>query len=60
LIDKLKGLGEQIKQLEFQKLAAVEAEDFDAAKICKVSDIISDPLSLFLRGARTSKCRDLC
>jgi hypothetical protein len=37
LIDKLKGLGEQIKQLELQKLAAVEAEDFDAAKICKVS-----------------------
>ncbi|CAM6084497.1 unnamed protein product [Calypogeia fissa] len=35
LIDKLKGLGEQIKQLELQKRAAVEAEDYDAAKICK-------------------------
>ncbi|CAM6088000.1 unnamed protein product [Calypogeia fissa] len=35
LIDKLKGLGEQIKQLELQKRAAIEAEDYDTAKICK-------------------------
>lgn len=36
LIEKLKGLGEQIKQLELQKRAAVEVEDYDAAKVCKV------------------------
>ncbi|BBN12831.1 centrosomal protein CEP104 [Marchantia polymorpha subsp. ruderalis] len=36
LIERLKGLGEQIKQLELRKRAAVEMEDYDAAKSCKL------------------------
>jgi hypothetical protein len=36
LIERLKVIGEQIKQLELKKCAAVEAEDYDAAKLCKV------------------------
>jgi hypothetical protein len=41
LIERLKVIGEQIKQLELKKCAAVEAEDYDAAKLCKVSKFIS-------------------
>ena len=36
MIERLKVTGEQIKQLEVKKKAAVESEDYDAAKVCKV------------------------
>jgi len=36
MIERLKVTGEQIKQLEVKKKEAVESEDYDAAKVCKV------------------------
>ena len=36
LIDRLKIIGEEIKQLENKKQLAVENEDYDTAKSCKV------------------------
>ena len=41
LIDKLKVIGEEIKQLENKKQLAVENEDYDTAKSCKVSCLFS-------------------
>jgi hypothetical protein len=36
VIERLKEHGKKIKHLERQKLAAVEVEDYDTAKRCKV------------------------
>jgi len=36
LIERLKKLGKKMKQLERRKFAAVEVEDYDTAKLCKV------------------------
>ena len=36
LIEKLKEMGKRMKQLERRKFAAVEVEDYDTAKLCKV------------------------
>lgn len=38
LIDRLRALGEEIKQLENKKQLAVENEDYDTAKSCKVNN----------------------
>jgi len=45
LIERLKVIGEQIKQLELKKCAAVEAEDYDAAKLCKLANLTRTSIS---------------
>lgn len=41
LIDRLKIIGEEIKQLENKKQLAVDNEDYDTAKSCKVIHLLS-------------------
>jgi hypothetical protein len=61
LIERLKVIGEQIKQLELKKCAAVEAEDYDAAKLCKVSKFISsqDQFKSFHVNLQRNKCQHI-
>jgi outer membrane translocation and assembly module TamA len=61
LIERLKVIGEQIKQLELKKCAAVEAEDYDAAKLCKVSKFISsqDQFESFHVNPQRNKCQHI-
>lgn len=49
MIERLKVTGEQIRQLEGKKKAAVESEDYDAAKVCKVFFFLSLLTSLSRR-----------
>lgn len=46
LIERMKELGKKMKQLERRKFAAVEVEDYDTAKLCKVC--ISSPRHILL------------
>lgn len=46
LIDRLKIIGEEIKQLENKKQLAVEDEDYDTAKTCKVVCLVNLKLLL--------------
>jgi hypothetical protein len=48
LIDRLKVIGEEIKQLENKKQLAVENEDYDTAKSCKVIRLLSLKSLFFL------------